>query len=328
MNGLEPSIELPPPPHPPLPEPATVVSAVRRIYRDAAHVARGEVSILISGESGTGKEVLARYIHAASPQRDHAFVALNCAALPRDLLEAELFGVEAGVATGVSSRPGKFELAHGGTLFLDEIGDMATETQARILRVIQEGEVFRLGGREPRPAHARLVAATNRDVESMMSSGAFRLDLYHRIADWTVLLPPLRDRQADIPNLAAHFLLSASRSQGHYIAGISRAAMTALESYDWPGNIRQLRSEMTRSALFLDGCQLLQTTHLRPDLRSVTRSSPQTLSERLEAVEREVILQALATLGENVADAATALGLSRSTLYRRMKALDIEIKQS
>ena len=219
----------------PLPSPATVDPMVRRIYDDARRVARGDVGVLISGESGTGKEVLAKFVHACSPRAAGDLVALNCAALPQDLLEAELFGIERGVATGVEERPGRFEQAHRGTLFLDEIGDMAPATQAKILRVLQEGEVYRIGGRTPRPAHVRAIAATNRDLPRMIEDGTFRRDLYHRIADCRFDLPPLRERLGDLANLAAHFLIAATAEQGVAARGISRAALDALMVFAWPG---------------------------------------------------------------------------------------------
>jgi len=168
------------------PDPPTLVPAMREIYDQAARIAPSRVSVLIRGDSGTGKELLARYLHVASDRADQPLVTLNCAALPRDLLESELFGVERGVATGVDARAGKFEAAHSGTLFLDEIGDMAPETQARILRVLAEGEVYRIGGHEARPADVRVISATNRDLAGMLEDGAFRTDLYHRISDWVV----------------------------------------------------------------------------------------------------------------------------------------------
>ena len=311
---------------PPFPEPRSVVPELRRIYEQAARVARGDVSVLIQGESGTGKELLASFLHAASPRRDAAFVALNCAALPRDLLEAELFGIEEKVATGVSARPGKFELADGGTLFLDEIGDMAPETQARILRVLQEGEVHRLGGLKPRPARVRVVAATNRDVRGMLAAGTFRGDLFHRVADWTVTLPPLRQRRADIPNLAAWFLAEEADRLGVAIGGISRAALELLERYTWPGNIRQLQREMGRVALFLEPGQLVESTHLDRDIQDSAGERPSggTLRDRLLEVERREIAAALAVCGGDITAAARELGLGRSTLYRRMAELGVE----
>ena len=309
---------------PPLPAPATVEPRVRELYEQAAKVAKGEVSVLIRGESGTGKEVLARYLHQASLRSEEGFVALNCAALPRDLLEAELFGIEKGVATGVEARPGKFELAHGGTLFLDEIGDMALETQAQILRVLQEQEVFRLGASSPRPAQVRVLAATNRDLDSMLADGRFRSDLYHRIADWVVHLPPLRERKGDIPNLAAFFLARDAARTGRRIGGISRATMEALTSYSWPGNIRQLEKEIGRAALFLGPGDLVESTLLSPDLQGAP-TGPETLRDVLSRAERQEIERVLRESSGDTVEAARRLAIGRSTLYRRMKALGIEV---
>ncbi len=309
---------------PRLPEPPTVVPEVRRIYADAGRVARGGVSVLIRGASGTGKEVLARYLHAASNRAQGPFVALNCAALPRDLLESELFGIERGVATGVESRAGKFEIAAAGTLFLDEIGDMALETQARILRVLQEGEVYRLGGQQPRCADVRVVAASHRDLEAMQHEGSFRSDLYHRIADWTVRLPRLAERRADVPNLAAYFLAREARRRGLEVAGISRGAMELLEAYTWPGNIRQLEREMARAALFLEPGELLESSHLQDAIRQAGPTEAPSLKARLERVERREIHQALARHDGSVSAAAKELKMGLSTLYRRMQALGVE----
>jgi transcriptional regulator with AAA-type ATPase domain len=316
-------------PPPPLPDPPSVVPEVQRIYAEAARIARGDVGVLICGESGTGKEVLARYIHAASLRSAGPFVALNCAALPRDLLESELFGIERGVATGVDARAGKFELAHGGTLFLDEIGDMALETQARILRVLQEGEVHRIGGVASRHASVRVVAATHRDLERLQSEGRFREDLYYRIATWTVQLPPLRRRLADLPNLAAHFLAREAARTGIRAKGISRSALERLTAYEWPGNIRQLEKEMARAVLFLEDGDLLDSARLGSALQQQASSpgtrGPTRLADTLERVERDEILATLKACSGDVAQAADALGLGRSTLYRRMKALGIEV---
>ncbi len=318
-----------PRPAPPLPDPPTLVPAVRRVYEDAARVAQGDVGVLICGESGTGKEVLARFLHAASPRSAAPFVALNCAALPKDLLEAELFGVERGVATGVEARPGTFELAHGGTLLLDEIADMALETQAKILRVLQEGEVYRLGAAAPRPARCRVVAATNRDMDALRASGHFREDLYYRVATWVVELPPLRHRRADIPNLAAHFLTHAASRRGIRVRGISRRALDALLAYRWPGNIRQLENEMARAALFLSDGDVLEANRLGPELLAGGGPEiPGRLDERLALAERREILRALAACGGVATAAAELLGVSRSTLYRRMSSLGLELPGS
>jgi DNA-binding NtrC family response regulator len=312
----------------PLPDPPTLVPAVRAIYREAERIARGTISVLIRGESGTGKEVLARYLHCASARAAGPLVTLNCAALPVDLLEAELFGVERGVATGVDSRPGMFEMADGGTLFLDEIGDMSLETQARILRVLQEGEVYRLGGQRPHPARVRVISATNRDLERMLGDDLFRSDLYHRIADWVVELPPLRERRLDIPQLAAYFLAQAAAEQGVHPAGISRAAVELLTGYHWPGNIRQLQREMARAALFLADGELLESARLQPVIRSAGAATTAGggLRDTLERVERETIQLALEASGGDVVATARRLGVGRSTLYRRMAALGLDAR--
>jgi transcriptional regulator with PAS, ATPase and Fis domain len=301
-----------------------VVPEVREVYARAARVAASRVSVLIRGESGTGKELLARYLHAASDRADAPLVTLNCAALPRDLLEAELFGVERGVATGVEARAGRFEAAHGGTLFLDEIGDMALETQARILRVLAEGEVYRVGGHQARPAQVRVISATNRDLDAMLADGRFRRDLYHRIADWVVDLPPLRARRADIPNLAAHFLAHAAAERGVHAAGISRAAITALEAHDWPGNVRQLEKEIGRAALFLEDGELLEASQLQPEINAaVGERGGDTLKSVLERTEKAHVASVLAACSGDVPAAAERLGIGVSTLYRRLKALGI-----
>ncbi len=309
---------------PPLPEPPTVDPVVQAIYRTAARVARADIPVLILGESGTGKEVLARYIHAASPAADGPFHALNCAALPADLLEAELFGIERGVATGVEARPGWFERTEGGTLLLDEIGDMALATQAKILRVLQSGEVYRLGARVSRKVRLRLLAATNQDLERAMAEGRFRADLYHRLAGWEVTVPPLRERQEDIPNLAAFFLERVALRRGIRIRGITRAAIDALQAYPWPGNVRELEREMERAALFLGDGEALDTARLGERIVRAAAGgrSKGRLADTLERVERREILAALAA--EPTAQAAAKrLGISRATLYRRMKALGI-----
>jgi DNA-binding NtrC family response regulator len=306
------------------PEPPSLDPAMRRLYEQAAVVAAGDVNVLVRGESGTGKEVLARYLHGASPRRDGPFVTLNCAALPRDLLEAELFGIERGVATGVEARPGKFEQADGGTLCLDEIGDMAPETQARILRVLQEGEVFRIGAQQPRPAWVRVVSATNRDLDRLRREGAFREDLYYRIADWVVTLPPLRERPADIPQLAAWFLQRESRNLGRRVAGLSRAALAALVAYPWPGNVRQLEREIARAVLFVADGELLDTSRLSPEIREHGRDAPSGLVGRLHAHERRELAAALGRAEGNVARAAEDLEVPLSTFYRKLRRHGLE----
>ncbi|MEE4329895.1 MAG: sigma 54-interacting transcriptional regulator, partial [Wenzhouxiangella sp.] len=230
---------------PPFPEPATRYEPLLNLYRQAPRVARSGLNVLIEGGSGTGKELFARYLHACGDD-GQPLVTLNCASLPQDLLDAELFGIERGVATGVDARPGKFEQADQGVIFLDEIGDMHLATQAKLLRVLQEQEVYRVGGSQPRPARIQVVSATNRNLDAMVEQGNFRLDLYHRIADWTVRLPSLEERAVDIANLAAHFLARASSEMGQAFAGISRAALDCLLAHRWPGNVRELEREMKR----------------------------------------------------------------------------------
>jgi len=298
------------------PVPASLEPVVQAIYRRARQVARSRISVLIRGESGTGKEVLARYLHECSAA-DRSFVAVNCAALPQDLLEAELFGVEKGVATGVDARAGLFERADGGTLFLDEIGDMELATQARILRVLQEGEVVRVGGRQPRAARVRVVAATHQPLEAMVADGRFRLDLLHRISDWEVTLPSLRERPRDIGPLALHFLGSRAAERPIRLRGISRRALDCLESWEWPGNIRELEREMARIAVFLDDGATVTAEDLRADIRGAI-AQERTLEARLAAQERRWIEQALAQAGGKVDVAARQLGISRSTLYRKL----------
>lgn len=307
------------------PEPAPLDPAVQRLYAQAQRVAASDLAVLIQGESGTGKELLAQFVHAASPRAGQPLVALNCAALPRDLLELELFGIEEGVATGVKARPGRFEQADGGTLFLDEIGDLAPEAQAKLLRVLQEQEVIRIGAQRARPARVRVISATHYDLRERVDTGLFRLDLYHRIAAWKALLPPLRDRPADIPVLALHFLETACARQGVHPTGISERALGVLLAYDWPGNIRQLQTEMARAALFIGDGEMLDSSLLHDDLTRSAGSEPQALEGSLEAqlqrAERRAIELALRACEGQVERAAQRLGMPRSTLYRRITAL-------
>ena len=309
---------------PPVPDPPSVTLRVREIYQRAARIAGSPVNVLVLGESGTGKEVLSRYIHRAGKHGNAPFVALNCAALPKDLLEAELFGIEKGVATGVEARPGKFELADGGTLFLDEVGDMALETQAKILRVLQERTVYRLGGKQVHPIDIQVVSATNRDLGEMIRNGTFRGDLFYRLAGWEIQLPPLRRRRGDIPNLAIHFFKQEAQRLGLTKVGISMSAMEALKSYAWPGNIRELHHEIVRGVLLLSEGDLLESSHLRPALLESSGPSGSTLEEALEQAERKCILEAIEASDGSMEDITALLGVSRSTLYRRMRALGIE----
>jgi hypothetical protein len=329
LIGLVPDEPRAPPPVPgdadALPEPPPLDPDVQRIYHRARRAARSGIAVLIRGESGTGKELLARFLHAHSAVGNGPFVAVNCAALSSDLLEAELFGIEKGVATGVDARAGCFERAHGGTLFLDEIGDMPSDTQAKILRVVQEGEVIRVGGSAGTPARPRLISATNRDLEQLLRDDRFRLDLLHRIAGWEVTLPPLRERPADLANLALHFLGRYCRENGVTVRGISESALAVLRAYPWPGNVRELQQEMHRLSVFLGDGDVLSVDDLGAAIREArpARESGDTLEQRMAAHERMLLKQALATHDGNVSRAADSLGVARSTLYRRMAQLGL-----
>lgn len=294
--------------------------AMQRIYCQAMRAAHGDIHVLIRGESGTGKELLARHIHQHASASDLPFVAVNCAALSEDLLESELFGVESRVATGVDARPGLFERADGGFLFLDEIGDMSLATQARILRVLQEGVVTRVGGSRSRGARVRVISATHKPLTQMVEEGKFRLDLLHRIADWEVQLPPLRERLADIGPLALHFLSRSAAERGVRLRGISRSALDALLFYTWPGNVRELEREMARIAIFLDEGATVTRSDLRISLREATPESATDarLEPQLARAERQIIERTLAQSSGNINAAAEVLGISRATLYRKL----------
>jgi DNA-binding NtrC family response regulator len=303
-------------------------AAMKAMLAYARKLAPMPINLLIVGESGTGKELLAREIHEASTRTAAPFVAMNCAALPRDLLEAELFGIEEKVATGVAARPGRFEQAHGGTLFLDEVCDMSVETQAMMLRVLQERSFYRIGGSQPRPADVRVLAATNKIIETELESGRFRRDLYFRIAGDVIVVPPLRHREGDVALLAYRFLERFTASMGRPVAGMSKKALEILVSYQWPGNVRELENEIRRLVALAPVGGLIEASHLSPALRSAgsagLASRSGGLNERLAEAERHMILAALAEERDNVAAAARRLGVSRPGLYQRMERLGIE----
>jgi transcriptional regulator with GAF, ATPase, and Fis domain len=323
----------------------------RQVLTQAAQVAATETTVLLLGESGTGKEVVARVLHRGSERRDGPFVALNCAALPEQLLEAELFGYERGAFTGATqSKPGQLEQAGGGVLFLDEVGEMSLPAQAKFLRVLQEREFQRLGGTRVLRTDARIVAATNRDLQKAIANGQFREDLYYRLNVFAIGLPPLRDRRDDILPLTKAFLGEFGRAFAHPPAGISREARQMLLSYHWPGNVRELRNILERAAILCDG-GLITDEHLalpvavaavRPGAppASVPAASPLTgmpsrpagsggapaepLSRNLQSVEREMIEHALQQSRFNKSKAAKQLGLTRHQLYIRMRRHGID----
>jgi DNA-binding NtrC family response regulator len=292
--------------------------AMIRLLERADKVAPSEATVLIQGETGSGKEVLARYIHGRSGRAGKPFLAINCAALPPALLESELFGHKKGAFTGAyTDKIGLFETASGGTLFLDEIGEIPIELQAKLLRAVQNREVRPVGGGEHRPFDARMMAATNRNLEALVASGGFREDLYYRLAVFPLTVPPLRDRKPDIPLLARHFL--QNRRPGH--PGLTVEAARVLEAYAWPGNVRELESWMEH-ALVLAGDERIAPEHL-PDLPQTSTASPLTdlIADQptLDILERRYIQHVIAQSGGRRAEAARRLGLSPSTLYRRLR---------
>jgi transcriptional regulator with PAS, ATPase and Fis domain len=293
------------------------------VLKKSARVAETETTVLITGESGTGKEVVARFIHRASARRTGPFVALNCAALPEQLLESELFGYERGAFTGAQqSKPGQIELAGGGVLFLDEVTEMTLSAQAKFLRVLQEREFQRLGGTRPQKANVRVVAATNRDLRKAVERGDFREDLYYRLQVFDIRIPPLRERRADIIDLAEAFLAEIGGSFGRPPAGLTRDAREALLSHDWPGNVRELRNALERAAILCEG-GLITADHLslRRTMPPTERAAPPT---DLNIVEREMIERAMRDSGGNKAKAARRLGLSRTQLYVRLRKYDLD----
>jgi len=305
----------------------------RRALTEATQVAATETTVLLQGESGTGKEVIARFIHRASSRRDGAFVALNCAALPEHLLEAELFGYERGAFTGATqSKPGQLEQAAGGVLFLDEVAEMSVSAQAKFLRVLQEREFQRLGGTRVLKTDARIVAATNRDLQKGIERGHFREDLYYRLNVFAIHLPPLRDRREDVLLMTEAFVADIGRSLGRPPAEISKEARQALLDYRWPGNVRELRNVLERAAILCDG-GLITAEHLALRPPSVPAApeahatpvgvlaapaAPAAAAD-LNSMERALIVQALADARFNKSQAARALGLTRAQLYVRLR---------
>ena len=308
-------------------------SSWRQALTEATQVAATETTVLLLGESGTGKEVVARFIHRASGRRDGPFVALNCAALPEQLLEAELFGYERGAFTGATqNKPGQLEQAAGGVLFLDEVAEMSVSAQAKFLRVLQEREFQRLGGTRVLKSDARIVAATNRDLQKAIERGHFREDLYYRLNVFAIHLPPLRDRRDDVLLLTEAFIQEIGRSIGRPPAGISRQARQALLDYHWPGNVRELRNILERAAILCDG-GLIAAEHLAlapPSTRPSTIASPASsaapvvsasaaAASDLKSMERTLIAKALNEAHFNKSEAARALGLTRAQLYVRLR---------
>ena len=307
--------------------------AMRRVMTQLERVAASETRVCILGETGTGKELVARTVHERSTRAGGPFVTLNCAAVPAELIESELFGHEKGSFTGAAGRHiGKFEQADRGTIFLDEIGDMPLHMQAKLLRVLEEGEVERIGGDKPVAVNVRVLVATHRDLEARVREEKFRQDLFHRIYVFPLVLPPLRARRDDIPALVEHFAEQVSVQNGWKPIPFAPEAMQALQAYSWPGNVRELRNMVERLMLLAtDGEVDLVTVQLALPktagsvLPGVTSSSG-VLASRVQSFEREVILAELKRSQHNVSEAAKSLGLERSHLYKKAEQLGIDLR--
>jgi DNA-binding NtrC family response regulator len=308
---------------------------MRRVMAQIERVAASETRVCIYGETGTGKELVARTLHDRSPRAGGAFVTLNCAAVPTELIESELFGHEKGSFTGAAMRHlGKFEQAHRGTLFLDEIGDMPLAMQAKLLRVLEESEVERIGGDKPITVDVRVVVATHRDLDELARQGAFRRDLYHRIYVFPIVLPTLRERQEDIPALVEHFARQVCAQNGWKPRRFAPEAIDALQQYAWPGNIRELRNVVERLLLLAEGEVHRDAVELAvPNAKKAGGGAASSfslrgpLSERVAGFERETILAELERNHHHVTNTAKALGLERSHLYKKCQQLGIDLRQ-
>ena len=294
---------------------------MQEVLRIVERVAPADSAVLILGESGTGKELVARGIHEHSQRASRPFVPIHCGALPREVLESELFGHEKGAFTGaVGVKPGLIELADDGTLFLDEIGEMEPDSQVRLLRVLESGMFFRVGGTRPRRVDVRLVAATNRDLAEAMKQGQFRQDLYYRINTITIQLPPLRERREDVPLLARHFV------EAHAAYGtkhLSTATLAALEAYMWPGNVRELLHAIERAVILSKG-EEIQPEDLPPEIAGPPAQAAATSGGSLEAIERQHIVGTLREVGGHRGKAAALLAIDPKTLYRKILAYGIQ----
>jgi two-component system nitrogen regulation response regulator NtrX len=307
--------------------------AMRRVMAQVERVAASETRVCIYGETGTGKELVARTLHEKSPRCHGPFITLNCAAVPAELIESELFGHEKGSFTGATQRhTGKFEQAHRGTLFLDEIGDMPQAMQAKLLRVLEEQEVERIGAAKPTKVDVRVIVATHRNLEQFVESGNFRRDLYHRVVVFPLQLPPLRERQEDIPMLVEHFSRQVSAQNGWRSLPFTRAAVTALQRYSWPGNLRELRNIVERLLLLAaDAVQMDEVAMALPAIRpGDTLASGQktggSLAQQVQAFERATVLDELERNQRHIANTARALGLERSHLYKKCQQLGIDLR--
>jgi DNA-binding NtrC family response regulator len=298
--------------------------AMKQVVRTVERVAPSDVSVLITGESGTGKEVVADLIHALSPRSKGPLIKINCAALPRELIESELFGSVKGAFTGANAdREGLFRQAEGGTLLLDELSEMPIDTQSKLLRVLQEKEVRPVGGRTSYKTDCRIVASTNRKVEDAIKDGKLREDLYYRISAISIHLPPLRERREDILPLANAFLRRFAAQAGRNLAGYTPAAQEKLRGYDWPGNVRQLQNEIQRAVLMCDG-NIVDVQDLSVTSSTIAPDAEVQDLTLMEAMERNAITQMLKETGGNKLETAKRLGIGRQTLYNKIKVYGIE----
>src|SRR6202022_1217906 len=309
-------------------------AAMTRLQAQIERVAASETRVCILGETGTGKELVARAIHEKSARRENAFVTLNCAAVPAELIESELFGHEKGAFTGAATKhAGKFEQADGGTLFLDEIGDMPVAMQAKLLRVLEEGEVERVGGDKPIRVNVRVLVATHRNLEELVKQNAFRRDLFHRVYVFPLALPALRERPEDFPALVEHFARQVAAQNGWKEKIFADEAIAELRRYAWPGNVRELRNVVERLVLLAaDGpvpaadVRLVLPASSGLGEKGSTADSPGTLAERTEAFEREVLLAEIRRHNFHMTNVARALGLERSHLYKKCQQLGIDLQ--
>ncbi|MBL8213955.1 MAG: sigma-54-dependent Fis family transcriptional regulator [Bryobacterales bacterium] len=299
--------------------------AFRLAVEQASLAARSDARVLLIGESGTGKELLAAHIHEHSPFASGPFVKVNCAAIPTELIESELFGHEKGAFTGATAaRRGKFELADGGTLFLDEVGDLHGASQAKLLRVLQEGEFHRVGGERPVRVQVRVVAATNRNLEEMVRQEKFREDLYYRLSVVPIRLPALRERPGDVKPLAMYFLAEFCKRNNFRSKCLEEETIEVLQDYHWPGNARELRNVVERMAI-LTPADRIPAASAPLELRMARQGGPRnSVQEAREGAEREHISRALESANWNVSSAARALGMERTNLHKRMRALGIK----
>jgi DNA-binding NtrC family response regulator len=307
---------------------------MRKVYDQIEKVLESEITVFISGESGTGKELVAKAIHYASMRSDGPFIDVNCAAIPEGLQESELFGHEKGAFTGaLATHPGKFEQAAGGTIFLDEVGEMSPSAQARLLRVLQERVLQRVGGTENIEIDVRVISASNRDLPSMVEDGSFRRDLFYRLVVFPISLPPLRDRREDIPLLVEHFLDKHARDAGKRVTRVEPQAMEALSTHGWPGNVRELENVIHRTLLVSAGLELT-LADLPPGITGddaprgpFAGPSKEVGTRSLDELEREAIVQAMENNQGNLSDVARQLGIGRSTLYRKLDQYGLREKK-